>query len=1071
MGEGLPFITNYPPSVYQQGPQNFAVIQDHQGFLYFGNTNGVIRYDGHRWELYQVTNKSEVHSLAVDPSGRVYVGGQGDFGYLGHDAETGRLHYISLLPLLPDSLRNFNDVWNIYADDDQVIFRSTSGLYIYRDGQLKAISFGNTTHRSFFVYGELFMREDGYGLRKLVDDSLVSIPGGNRFSEEAIHSMLPYEVDKYLVVTQNKGMFIYDGKRFAPYPTQIDDLIKGQSAYGLQLSDGTYAFGTRRGGLMIMDQEGILKYQLTVSEGLINESVWAVCPDRFSGNLWVATNNGISFVELGSPFTIFKKQSGLSGQVYDLAENDNMLYAATSLGVFSKPLDKSAHQFTLVKGLESTSWHFYKEGNTLLVASNRGIFSLEGNKVKNVGFTDRAWFFLPLKHRPGYILVNTVAGFVMLKKEKSGFVIHSTIPRFYESIYFFCEDEKGNIWADSPIRGLYKMQLNEAATEVTYQLYNSRNGFPTDFKNIVFQVRDQVRFGTDKGIYRYDEATDSIMFDKDLNYQVFKDERPVIEHMEQDPYGTFWFVAGKNQGVDYYACGGYAAETATEGYETNLNVFMRVRDFKLRSFFSLDGDHIYIATSDGVLHFSPTKIKNNGFPVVLRKLQFMKNDSTVNILRAANGLTIPHHYNNLRFEFASMQFGANAIDYQTYLEGFDEHWQAYSPLAMKEYTQLPSGNYIFRLRAKNLYNQVSEELAFPFRIVTPWYSTSFAYGCYVVIAVLVVFNAARWRSRQLELKNQRLEALVVERTTQIQKQHDDIMEKNRLLGNQKEEIEAQKEDIERTNAELVAAKNIIGEQNEELRDVNQNLEKIVGDRTRELQNAYQNLLETKNELNTFIYRSSHDIKGPLLRLLGLCNVALMDVKDQKAYDYFKKLENEIKSTNRILQKLIVFHYVKNAEASMQLINMKGMIEKVIGTLKPLEGFEHVNFQVDESLNREIQSDSYLLESALYNVLENAVIFRRKEQAWVKISAALVGEKYELSISDNGKGISRDAADKIFNMFYRGSEYSSGAGLGLYITTEALKKINGSISYELQEPTTFKVIVPAAVLADFVCEYS
>ncbi|HYG01163.1 MAG TPA: ATP-binding protein [Chryseosolibacter sp.] len=1071
MGEGLPFITNYPPSVYQQGPQNFAVIQDQQGFLYFGNTNGVIRYDGHRWELYQVTNKSEVHSLAVDPNGRVYVGGQGDFGYLDNDPVTGHLHYVSMLPLLPDSLRNFNDVWNIYADGSKVIFRSTAGIYVFRDGRIKAISFPNTTHRSFFVYGELFVREDGYGLRKMVNDSLVAIPGGNRFSEEPIHSMLPYEVDKYLVVSQNKGMFIYDGKKFIPFSTQIDELIQGQSAYGEQLADGTYAFGTRRGGLMILDQEGIMKYHLTISEGLINESVWAVCEDRFSGNLWVATNNGISFVELGSPFTIFKKQSGLSGQVYDLAASNNILYATTSLGVFSKPLDKKAHQFTLVKELESTSWHFYKDGNTLLVASNRGIFSINGNDVKNIGFTDRAWFFLPLRHRPGYILVNTVVGFVMLKKVKNDFVIHSIIPRFYESMYYFCEDEKGNIWADSPIKGMYKMQLNDDATSLTYQLYNSQNGFPTDFKNVVFQMRDQVRFGTDKGIYRYDEATDSIMFDDKLNYQIFQDERPVVEHMEQDPYGTFWFVAGKNQGVNYYACGGYAAETGDEVYERNRNVFMRVRDFKLRSFFSLDGDHIYIATSDGVLHFSPTKIKNNRFPVVLRKLQFMKNDSTVNILRATNRLTITHHYNNLRFEFASMQFGANAIDYQTYLQGFDEHWQAYSPLSMKEYTQLPSGNYVFRLRAKNLYNQVSEELAFPFRIVTPWYNTSFAYGCYIVIAVLLVYNVARWRSRQLEIKNQRLEALVVERTTQIQKQHDDIMEKNRLLGNQKEEIESQKEDIERANAELIAAKNIIGEQYEELRHVNHNLEKIVSDRTSELQNAYQNLLETKNELNTFIYRSSHDIKGPLLRLLGLCNVALMDVRDDKAYDYFKKLENEIKSTNRILQKLIVFHYVKNAEVSMRLINIKETIVRVIGTLKSLDGFDKVDFQIEESLNREIQSDSYLLEAALYNVLENAVVFRRNENSWVKISAALVGENYELTISDNGKGISREASDKIFNMFYRGSEYSSGAGLGLYITTEALKKINGSISYETQEPTTFKVTVPAAVLADFVCEYS
>lgn len=1069
MGEGLPFITNFSPSTYQQGPQNFAVIQDKKGFLYFGNNNGVVRYDGHRWELYPVTNRSEVHSVAEDKNGRVYVGAQGEFGYLQHDLATGKLQYNSLLHLVPDSATNFNDVWNIYVRENDVVFRSTAALYFYRDNQIKVLPLHSSTHRSFRVYNDIFVREQGMGLRKLEGDSLVSIPDGDKFLQEPIHSMFPYEGGRYLAVSQNQGIFIYDGKSFEPMQTEVNKLIQGQSAYGEFLSDGSYAFGTRRSGLIIMDKDGRLRYHLKTSEGLINESVWAICNDRFSGNIWVATNNGISFVELGSPFTIFRKQSNLPGQIYHIVESDEVLYAATSLGVYTKTLNDTSHHFRVMEDIQASAWHFYKDGNTILVASNRGIDEIVGGKKVRTIIPDRSWFFLPLKHRPGYVLVNTIDAFVVLQKKNGIYQVHSRLPRFYESLYFFCEDSEGNIWADSPIKGIYKITLNADASDLTYTLYNSAKGFPTDFKNIVFQFGGDVRFGTANGIYAYNPALDSITFDHDLTGKIFGNERPAIEIMEQDYQGNLWFVAGRKEGVEYYSCGGFARREERGTYTTHSNVFMRVRDFRLRSFLNLDGKHTYISTSDGVLNFDATKIRQMRYPVVITKMQFLKNDSTVNLLKSPN-LTIPYHLNNIRFEFASMQFGANTIEYQTYLEGFDSQWQAYSDLALKEYTQLPPGDYVFRLRAKNWFNQVSDELAFPFRVVAPWYSTSFAYGTYVLIVLLLIYYFTQWRARQLVLKNMRLEALVQDRTTELQRQNDHIKEKNLQLGNQKQEIEAQKEDIERTNAELVAAKNIIAEQNEELRHVNYNLEKIVSERTSELQNAYQNLLETKNELNTFIYRSSHDIKGPLLRLLGLCNVALMDVRDEKAYGYFKKLENEIKNTNRILQKLIVFHYVKNAEVKITTINLKEIIGKALVSLRSLQGFDEVMFEIEDTLECDVQSDSYLLEAALCNVLENAIVYRKEEGTLVRVRLESIDDQYQITITDNGRGISREAADKIFSMFFRGSEASSGAGLGLYIANEALKKVKGTIRYTNQEPTTFTLSLPAMVMQDFVCQY-
>src|SRR6266567_3911382 len=125
---GLPFLRNYAPKDYGQQAKNWAIAQDPRGVIYIGNNDGVLIYDGARWQTVRVPNRSAVHSLDVDASGTVYVGARGEFGYLTAD-KTGAIGYESLLPKVPAGYGKFGSVTSALATPQGFVFSSSELLF------------------------------------------------------------------------------------------------------------------------------------------------------------------------------------------------------------------------------------------------------------------------------------------------------------------------------------------------------------------------------------------------------------------------------------------------------------------------------------------------------------------------------------------------------------------------------------------------------------------------------------------------------------------------------------------------------------------------------------------------------------------------------------------------------------------------------------------------------------------------------------------------------------------------------------------------------------------------------
>lgn len=260
--------------------------------------------------------------------------------------------------------------------------------------------------------------------------------------------------------------------------------------------------------------------------------------------------------------------------------------------------------------------------------------------------------------------------------------------------------------------------------------------------------------------------------------------------------------------------------------------------------------------------------------------------------------------------------------------------------------------------------------------------------------------------------------------------------------------------MRKVNSELSGAKQVIENQNLRLQNINRELDARVKEKTAELlkandelDRANKSLSQVNDELDNFIYKTSHDIRGPLASLKGICSVALMDVKDPLALDYLTKLDISSGRLNVILTRLLIVNQINNAIVGKEAIDFNGIVEDVI-LLEQKKGLPP-KFEIKKDIqpNIHLQSDKDLVRIILENLIDNAIKFyndSERIQPFVHIIIGMANKEVVVQVIDNGIGIAEAKPDKIFQMFSRASERSGTGGIGLYLSKLATEKLGGQI---------------------------
>lgn len=351
-------------------------------------------------------------------------------------------------------------------------------------------------------------------------------------------------------------------------------------------------------------------------------------------------------------------------------------------------------------------------------------------------------------------------------------------------------------------------------------------------------------------------------------------------------------------------------------------------------------------------------------------------------------------------------------------------------------------------------------------------------------------NAARYQKKYIALKDSLFNEELVKNIAQVQTKYEErenraTIASNQIVIKQSRELNIAvaviallagllvlvlqfgNRNIKRVNAKLSEAKEIIQSQNAELANKNKELDYQVEKKTADLARANHSLKQVNDELDNFIYKTSHDIRGPLASLKGMCNVALMDVDDPVALEYLRKLDATAERLNSILTRLVIINQINNSKLSIERIDFESIVNDVL-LLEKKKGLPTelvITPQIDE--NAYIESDKELVRIVMENLIDNAIKFYNdsdRVNSFVRIHInALSNGGVKIRVIDNGIGISESSPGKLFQMFSRASERSETGGIGLYITKTATEKIGGKVGL-LTTPegyTEFYVIFPAS----------
>ncbi len=796
---GLSSITNYHPTDYLAYSQNWYVNQDERGVMYFANGDGMLEFDGTYWNLIKLADEaSTATAIYIDTAFSViFVGAKSDFGFVYIDSK-GVWKFQSLKVLVKEKIRNFGFITEILNYQGKIIFVSNYEHFIY-DNNAKTIEYQkfDSYGREFIIDSRLYRIDDEKGISVFTNGQMQPIEGGDALKSALVRSVIKTKDGNGLFFTRKNGIFSFQEKELLannklimqPFATEIDSfLIQAQINHAIELKNSFIAIATMREGTVVIDKQGNIKQRFDINSGLLNSTHNYLFQD-INGSLWIAMDNGIAQVDINSPITYWNENYGLKGAVMTIARFNNDIYVGTWQGLYkmsskrrNEHLQKSSHllnTFSPINDVKTQCWNLkvipYKQNEFLFISSSQGLYYLYENQTVLIDSENRYYSVYQSPKDSSIIYGANDKGLSILKISKSAVDFVKHVENINHAVISIREDKYG-LWLGTEYNGVKRILFDENYNAIT-KTYAENEGLPAAEYTYVYNINNQVFFLTKSGVFLYLPNYDKMYAVN--NYFPWLDfSRFYVNIVSSVQNANLWMQISAKQKTRRIIL--QLSDLNKKNIHYHINSYRLIPLMEVLSFYPEKNDVVWFSGDDGLYRYDLKQMNQLNiieFSALIRRVYATDSKLLFNGNKNAR-FTIPsikYKNNSIVFEFSSTNYlSGNKNLFQFYLEGYENNWSEWTYDKRKEYTNLPPGKYMFRIKTKDVFGHVSEENNFIFYIEYPWYMTTWAFISYLAFLLLIIFLVARITNWRLLRAKRKLEATVTKRTAKVLAQKKEI---------------------------------------------------------------------------------------------------------------------------------------------------------------------------------------------------------------------------------------------------------------------------------------------------------
>ncbi len=1056
-------------------PQNTidCILKDSKGFMWFGSWNGLCRFDGYNFDVFQkqqfgLLPGNMIQTLCEDSCQNIWIGtelGVALFNYqeLNFSPINNILGNISILHIATDKLNNIwvatldNGLWKIEKDSNNQYhakaflskqFSSSSINYLMFDDEHMWVGSSN---------GLNIVPTNKNELSKELQSLEHSLRGTN------IKKVLKDSDGFFWIATLASGVYKYASatNQLSHYGASSETNTDLNHIGVMDIAEdcnGTVIVGTL-GGLNYYNKNTKSFYHLSNEEQLSSPFVNSLLADN-DGNVWVGTEKGgvNHYNVFQKPFNSIQHSPGNSNTISHntinslLVEGDT-IWIGTAGGGLNRLANNTIKQYylsqnndlslnssfvsSIYRDKQANLWiGTWGAGLNKLINPQLGKFETHLNSGSNNQSLCNNFISCIEPLNDKQLLVGTVNGFDIFTHSKQEFTHVMNKMEHTNNLAVGCllNDSKERIWVGTT-NGLYRFQKDELeklsnnSGNINFDLFtHNKQSTESIAGNYIVSLHEaldgSIWIGTyGNGLCKYindDDGGKFVLFTE-------KDGlcNNVVYRIEEDSQGNLWI----------------STDNGLSKFNPNTNTFQNFFDtdgllsnqFYWSASCTDDKGNLFFGGIKGVNYFSPEQIKayRQKHEVTFTNFSIFGNSvkvgeehhSKVILERPINECKeVNLSYKDAVFsiEFSALDyFLPEKIKYAYKMEGIDQDW-VIVPASRRfaSYTNLSGGKYQFKVKATNgdgVWNDKPTNLTI--NISPPFWKTLWFQLLIIALIIAATLSYTRYRVHFLKKQKLKLKKQVKERTSKIKEQ--------------KEKLEAQNKKIIKQRDELIK--------------LNKKVEQVNQMRLR------------------FFTNISHEFRTPLTLIIDPLELLMKKLEnDKQTFNTLGIINRNAQRLLHLINQLLYFRKIETGKLnpSVRMGNLSELLKHIFESFNNLAKQQEISFLFQIKNQKENNwFDTEMVENIIYNLLSNAFKYT-PPKGEIKLEVEFVDSNdnsklsppfVSIKVSDNGKGIPEENLPHIFNRFYNISESSNfnSSGIGLALTYENVKALHGNITVDSQ----------------------